>query len=432
MTELPLRWDPAPHLRRLVTVAMLPLLAAVVLGRPEFLILGAPAVAALALGSRRPSYGVRVRLTASADRCIEGEEFTLTMRAEPGGPAGTVSAQLALPAGLRIVGRPAGKVTGDERGIECRWVVRALRWGRWETGRIEVAVRGHGGLFAGVVFASVPPISVFPRLPSLTQLALPAELHTRIGDHVDRRPGEGVEFAGIRPFLPGDRLRRINWPVSTRRGTLHVNQLAAERAAEVVAVIDAFADVGPPGDSSLDRAVRGAAGVARAYARAGDRVGIVILAGPLRWIEPGTGYRQFYRVAEAVLDVRGALSYVMPDLARVPRTALPPAALAIIFTPLLDDRAISAAIDLRERGHPVVIADVLTARPQPSKTGTGKLALRLWLLERQALRYRLESAGIPVTGWPGQPPAAGAAADDNNLDQALGRFARRRVRGGLA
>jgi uncharacterized protein (DUF58 family) len=124
---------------------------------------------------------------------------------------------------------------------------------------------------------------------------------------------------------------------------LHVNQLAAERAAEIVAVIDAFTDIGPPGGSTLDRAVRGAAGIARAYTRAGDRVGVITLAEPLRWIPPGNGPVQFFRIAETVLDARSFQSYVLPDLTRIPRTVLPPSALVVLFSPLLDERAIHAA-----------------------------------------------------------------------------------------
>ena len=230
-----------------------------------------------------------------------------------------------------------------------------------------ITVTSRGGLFTGTAAVSIPQITVFPRPPSLAQLVLPADLRARIGDHVDRRTGEGVEFAGIRLFAAGDRLRRINWPVTSRRGALHVNQLAAERAAEIVTVIDAFTDTGPPGDSTLDRAVRGAAGIARAYTRAGDRVGVITLDAPLRWIPPGTGPAQFFRIAESVLDARGTQSYVSPDLTRIPRTVLPPGALVVLFSPLLDERAIGAAIDLRHRGYPVIIADVLATHPRPPR-----------------------------------------------------------------
>jgi uncharacterized protein (DUF58 family) len=245
----------------------------------------------------------------------------------------------------------------------------------------------------------------------------------------------------VRPFVPGDRLRRINWLVTSRRGALHVNQFAAERAAEIIALIDATADAGPPGEFALDRAVRGAAGIARAYTRAGDRVGVITLYGPMRWVAPGIGQRQFFRIVESVLDARTLHSYVSPDVARIPPTALPAGALVIMSSPLLDDRAIDAVIDLRERGYPIIVTDVLGASPGPAgqagpaiprrgSAGPG-LALRLWRLERQALRYRLESLGIPVVGWPGEPrheagPGEGTSA---SLDLALGRFVRHRVRG---
>ena len=483
-TETGLTWAPTAHYRRLATLALLPLLAAVILGRPGYLVLAAPMVAALALAARRPGYGAQVSVRASGDRCLEGEQIILRVSAGPGGPADSAGARLMPPAGLAVSATPGGPDTPGRLGMagelnaagrpgradgpageasqvrggggpaEAQWRLTARRWGRWDSGRIMVTVRSRGGLFAGTAVLALPEITVFPRPPSLAQLALPAQLRTRIGDHVDRRPGDGVEFAGVRPYVPGDRLRRINWQVTSYRGALHVNQFAAERAAEIVAVIDATADAGPPGGSALDRAVRGAAGVARAYTRAGDRVGVITLYGPMRWIAPGIGQRQFFRIVESVLDVRSLYSYVSPDMARIPPAVLPAGALVIMFSPLLDERAIDAVIDLRERGYPIIVTDVLGTSPGPAEpapqaespplagpapprrarqgsAGPG-LALRLWRLERQALRYRLESLGIPVVGWPGEPPGEAGPGDGTGarLDLALGRFARHRVRGG--
>lgn len=427
-----LTWAPTAHYRRLVTVALLPLLAAVVLGRLGYLVLAAPMLAALALAARRPGYAAHVSVRSSGDRCFEGEQVIIGVSAEPGGPAASAGVHLMLPSALEVSGGPGGRVHGGSGSVEAEWRAGAQRWGRWDSGRVLVTVRSRGGLFAGTVAVSVGEITVFPRPPSLTQLALPAQLHSRIGDHVDRRTGEGAEFAGVRPFAPGDRLRRINWQVTSRRGVLHVNQFAAERAAEIVAVIDAVTDTGPPGESTLDRAVRGAAGIARAYTRAGDRVGVITLYGPMRWIVPGAGQRQFFRIVESVLDIRSLYSYVSPDMARIPPAVLPADALVVMFSPLLDERAIDAAIDLRERGHAVIVTDVLATFPTPARgSAVPGLALRLWRLERQALRYRLESLGIPVIGWPGEPRASDLGEDTGaRLDVALGRFARQRVRGG--
>jgi uncharacterized protein (DUF58 family) len=152
----------------------------------------------------------------------------------------------------------------------------------------------------------------------------------------------------------------------------------------------------------------------------------------MRWIAPGIGQRQFYRIVESVLDAHSLYSFVAPDVARIPPAVLPAGALVIMFSPLLDERAIDAVIDLRERGYPVIVADVLGTSPAPSTEPAGPdLALRLWRLERQALRYRLESLGIPVVGWPGEPRDEPDPGEDTGvrLDVALGRFARHRVRG---
>jgi len=69
-------------------------------------------------------------------------------------------------------------------------------------------------------------------------------------------------FGSERAFAAGDPIRRVNWRVSSRRQQLHVTVAADERAVDLVLVVDALSDVGEPPDSSLDRAVRTAAGMA--------------------------------------------------------------------------------------------------------------------------------------------------------------------------
>jgi uncharacterized protein (DUF58 family) len=226
VTELDLTWSATAHYRRLATVGLLPLLAAVVLGYPGYLVLAAPFVAALAVASRRPGYAARVRVQVPDERCVEGEDILVQVSAEADGPAAAVAVRLALPAALQASG-PAARAQGGGAALEASWPVTARRWGRWG-GQVTVSVTSRGGLFTGTATVSLPQLTVYPRPPSLSQLALPADLRSRIGDHVDRRPGEGVEFAGIRPFAGGGRLWRRHRPVTSRRGSLYVQQLTSE------------------------------------------------------------------------------------------------------------------------------------------------------------------------------------------------------------
>nr|WP_238345565.1 DUF58 domain-containing protein [Actinopolymorpha cephalotaxi] len=239
-----------------------------------------------------------------------------------------------------------------------------------------------------------------------------------MGSHVARRPGPGVEFAGIRTYAPGDPVRRVNWPVSTRRGELYVNEYAAERAADVVAVVDTTVDLGPFGRSSLDLAVRGAATVVQAYLRYADRVGVVTLGGALRWLAPDVGTRQYYRIVETLLASRVDESYLEPELAHFPPQALPPGALAFVFTPLVDARAAEAVRDLRERGHPVIVVDVLSTEPDASpRDPDSELALRVWRLEREVLLHGLAEMGVTVLAWDEE---VGIALDRVRLEPLLG------------
>ena len=255
---------------------------------------------------------------------------------------------------------------------------------------------------------------------------VPAELLRRIGEHTGRAVGAGVEFAGLRPYQPGDQLRDVNRAVSIRRGQLHVNQRAAARAADLVIMIDAFGPAeGAVADRTVDLAVHGAATLAAAYLKVSDRAGIVVLGGTLRWLGPSHGMRQFYRIAELLLQARYD-SWATPDLDRIPRTALPPGTLVVALSPLLDPRGLAALTDLRRRGFPLIVVDTLRDEPPPTSpvpfTGpfTGRppaeagLALRLWRLDRAATRSALRGLGVPVLRWP----------DDAELDSTLASLRR--------
>jgi uncharacterized protein (DUF58 family) len=167
-------------------------------------------------------------------------------------------------------------------------------------------------------------------------------------------------------------------------------------------MIDTLGEPGPVTERALDVAVHGAAALATAYLRVADRAGFVVLGGALRWLGPAQGMRQFYRMAEMMLQARYD-SFVTPDVGRIPRTALPPGTLVVVFSPLLDPNAFSALTDLRQRGFPLIVVDTLRDEPRTADSRSGRragLALRLWRLDRVATRSALQDLGVPVLPWP--------------------------------
>jgi uncharacterized protein (DUF58 family) len=235
---------------------------------------------------------------------------------------------------------------------------------------------------------------------TLRILLAPIRTQAFAGSQVARVKGDGVEYADIRDFVPGDRVRAINWRASARRGSLVVNERHPERNRDVVIFVDSLTDVGEGGRSLLEDAVRAAASLATRYLETRDRVGLVGFGGVLRWLQPGMGSTQRYRLVETMLETGVEPTYTWRDVSLIPARILPPAALIVALTPLVDLRFVTALEDLRGRRFDVAVVE-LDPVPlvRPGRTKVERAAHRLWLLDREVRRSRLESRGIAIATW---------------------------------
>lgn len=404
------RWQASARQQRTFTLAAIALLAALVTQRSVLVVLAVPPVWLLVRPHLRPSSGARANLgaltvssLASVPRCLEGDELDVRVTLTSTVPLDQVDL-VFMPGESVELARGSAHLTfvpGGSR-VEASWSLRAVRWGRRDVGRVQVQALSGGRLVSSSELFPLAEVSVYPHHPRVSLLRAPAWLPDRVGDHVSRSVGDGVEFFDVREYRPGDRMRRINWRATARRGSLQANRSAAERACDVVMVLDAFSDVGGAGNSSLDISVRGVVAAAQAYLDRHDRVGLVVLGGELRWLRPDIGGRQFYRVIEQVLDARLAHAGDRPALAAVPPAALPPGGLGLVFSPLLDQRALDAVNALRARGVTAVVIDVRTCEPVPEREiPNADLALRLWRVEHDLDLRGLQASGVPIVAWDG-------------------------------
>ncbi len=250
-----------------------------------------------------------------------------------------------------------------------------------------------------------PQLRTYPREDVLRRVLQPRETQVFSGNEVSRRKGEGIEFADIRLRGPGDPLNRINWRASARRNELWVNESHPERNTDVIIFVDSFIEARLGDKGTLDLAVRATSTIADAYVRRRDRVGLISFGGILRWLVPGTGLVQLYRIVDALLDTQIILSYYWKEIDVIPRRMLPPNALVIALSPLLDQRSVGALLDLRARGYDLAVIDVspvpFVARPP---AGLDAVAHDLWVLRRDALRHRLQRAGVAVVEWTEERP----------------------------
>lgn len=416
----------SPKLTLYAVFAAVSFTAALALGRPELAALGAPFALVLAAGLALPGPpAIAVTVRVSRERALEGEEVDAELIISAPEVTCDVDVALRLPPGVRESAPAPALVLRVERGRERVVGVRlsCARWGAHRIGSLSARVHDLAGLRARDVRADGgATLRVYPDPARLRSLAAAARTQPITGNRLARGAGDGIEFADIRPYQPGDRARRINWRASAARQTLHVNQQHPERSSDVVIFLDSFGDARGSETGTLDLAVRAAAALAGHYLADRDRVGLVGFGGVIRWLAPGGGTRQLYRVADALLDTQVVLSYAWKDVTVLPARSLTPHALVVALSPLLDERSVNALLDLRGRGFDLAVVDICPLAFAPPPRGPGdRAAARLWRLWREVLRFRLERLGVPVAEWDGERPLAAVIEEV----AAFQRFARR-------
>ena len=346
---------------------------------------------------------LQATLELERTRVLEGEGVTVTVSLHNDGRS-VVEVELELLAGSHLALEPGGTVLlrlNAGTDTQIRFMARPERWGAHAIGPLVVRARDQLGIATwNQRLERRIMLRAFPREHRLRELVAPVRTQPFLGTQVSRTRGDGIEFADVRPFVVGDRVRQVNWRATARRGSLYVTERHPEHASDVVLLVDTFAEARHGTGGTLDAAVRPAASVARAHLARRDRVALVDFGGTLQWLEPAFGTIQLYRILDALLSSEIAFSYAWRAVESIPRRVLPPAALILAISPLLDDRSIRLITELRTRRSDVAVIEVspLTHTP-PGRTVADSVAYRLWRLQRDALRARLRAMGIAVALW---------------------------------
>jgi len=155
------------------------------------------------------------------------------------------------------------------------------------------------------------------------------ELHARrlvssqfLGEYRAVFRGRGVEFDELRPYVPGDDVRSVDWRALARTGEAFVRRYTEDRDLTVIFAVDVSGSqrVGAHRSSKADLAAEVCAVLALAAIRSRDRVGLLLFASrPERYLRPSGGARHVLRVVREVLwsqpetsgtDIGSALEYI--------------------------------------------------------------------------------------------------------------------------
>jgi uncharacterized protein (DUF58 family) len=119
--------------------------------------------------------------------------------------------------------------------------------------------------------------------------------------------GRGMDFEEVRPYVPGDEVRSIDWNVTARAGHPFVKKYREERELTILLAIDVSAsgDFGSVEQSKRDVEAEIACMLALAAVRNNDKVGLVLYSDQIEgYVEPKRGRTHVLRLVREILGCK--------------------------------------------------------------------------------------------------------------------------------
>ena len=438
-------WRPTAALYRAAAFGILAIGLGVVFGRPDLAVLGIPVTFGLlmALSVRQPGGAEPPTAVARSIGHVSGDRLTV-VATDLYGMQGVQLLTVRTPDAHGDPGGGSTTVAGG-RDLTISTSTKAGAWGDMLLARPDLLAAGADALLvAGPTTGPELRVTVAPSVEKAGGFELPPIFGGWAGEHRSRRPGQGGDLVDLREFAPGDRLRSIHWRAYARHQKLFVRRTQSDADTEFVLCLDTRDEIVPqtrapltdwqryreslqhisfrlhsfllgmvrvasPVDgpdpatprSSIDLTVAAATAVTAAQLKAGDRIGMLDLSARRRHVRMGSGSRHLQRVRFQLSQIRASRLRWMP---KPELWGLPTSAVVILFSPLIDDAAMQAAVDAAGRGHQVIVVDVLPADGLLAAAGRDPhpqavAEVQLLLAEREVRLDRLRARAIPVLAW---------------------------------
>jgi len=221
--------------------------------------------------------------------------------------------------------------------------------------------------------------------------------------------------SGVRPYVPGDPMRRIHWPTTARRGQLNVKEFEQDPQAEVWLFLDAQERVQAQGayeapevhlesllftrkprltlpPSTLEYAVSIAASLAHYFISEKRAVGLVARDRAYANIRAERSERQETKILETLAFIEGKGDQSIAALVSAHAPLLPKGTSVVLITPTTSRDLLMVTDDLvRRRLRPIVV--LMVAETFGGRGGTEQLAMSL---KSQGVPLRLIECGADL------------------------------------
>jgi len=333
--------------------------------------------------SSNPIKTARVERVLAIERTLEEQPFTLTstLSNDSLGPALLYVSQ-RFPPSLEVLqgSRDFAVFVPPRSTVTVSSILRAVFRGHYVLPTPIFRASDELGLREREIKAAKPSfLTVLPPIEDLSDFSLESRTaQPEIGTFRSSSVGVGTEFFGIRNYLPGDELRRINWKASARTDSLLSNEYEREHVTNIYL----FVDLCTGRMDALKWTVRTAASVGTYLLKTRNRLGLVVLGESTSHVPIESGRRQLLKVLDKLVTAEPGgtgepSTYLLRLIEDMPKCQV------LLVTALTSQAISKTVIALRQRQNHVA---VITRTPSSWDVNESDLVLKAALLMRSLRR----------------------------------------------
>lgn len=288
---------------------------------------------------------------------------------------------------------------------EMQYTFQAPR-GHYSWGKIDINVSNPFRLFEKKLNSyAATHLYVLPEFAKIKKINLRprSTIHTP-GPNLSGQPGSGIDFWGIREYLPGDSLRLIDWR-KTARYSQHffVKEYEREEMIDVGLLLDARSKTNQffGNNSIIEHSIQATAALAKHFIKSGNRVSMLVLSSHLSRVFPGYGKQQLTRILDQLSNCQIGEKVSVDVLKYLPTKLFPSHSVIILISPLCVED-LNSIKQLKADGYQIVVLSpdyIQLIEKNRLSDKTHAYAFRAAKIERTLLLWNIRQLGVDTKNW---------------------------------
>ncbi len=205
---------------------------------------------------------------------------------------------------LRISGSSSWSGTLDASPVKIAYSVTASKRGVYQVGPLRIKVMdAHGLCFKEIKAGSAAELVLMPVTRKIKEASRAPKVPSflfRAGSSTNPFTGLEEDFMDVREYVPGDRMRHIDWKAvarSSKNDQIYVRRFEKQEQADVLFILR-----GNPVEVVNERLVEATSRLSKFFINAGDRVALVAGAENIVSIAPSGGKVQLRKIIRGLAE----------------------------------------------------------------------------------------------------------------------------------